>query len=73
MSRSIFIAALALAAVLPAIPAQATSLTRTFVSSAGMDTNPCTITQPCATFARAYTLTLANGIIAALDPASMGR
>jgi Right handed beta helix region len=73
MTRSIFIAAaLALAAVLPAIPAQATSLTRTFVSSAGSDSNPCTITQPCATFARAYSLTLANGIIAALDPGKYG-
>jgi hypothetical protein len=37
-----------------------------------MDANPCTITQPCATFARAYSLTLANGIIAALDPGKYG-
>ena len=73
MKRSIFIAAaLALAAVLPAIPAQATLLTRTFVSSAGVDTNPCTITAPCATFARAYSLTTASGIIAALDPGKYG-
>jgi Right handed beta helix region len=73
MTRSIFIAAaFALAAVLPAIPAQATSLTRTFVSSAGSDSNPCTITQPCATFAQAYSLTLASGIIAALDPGKYG-
>jgi hypothetical protein len=72
MSRSIFIAgALALAAVLPAIPAQAAS-TRTFVSSAGKDSNPCTITLPCATFAVAYAATAANGIIAALDPGKYG-
>jgi Right handed beta helix region len=64
--------AASLAAVLPAIPAQATSLTRTFVSSAGSDSNPCTITQPCATFARAYSLTTASGIIAALDPGKYG-
>jgi hypothetical protein len=72
MSRLVIAAVLALAAVLPAIPAQATSLTRTFVSSAGSDSNACTITQPCATFARAYSLTLANGIIAALDPGKYG-
>jgi hypothetical protein len=61
-----------LAAVLPAIPAQAASLTRTFVSSAGHDSNPCTITEPCATFAVAYAATAASGIIAALDPGKYG-
>ena len=72
MTRTIFIAAaLALATVLPAIPAQAAS-TRTFVSSAGSDTNACTITQPCASFARAYSLTTASGIITALDPGKYG-
>jgi hypothetical protein len=55
-----------------AVPAQATLLTRTFVSSAGNDSNPCTITQPCASFAHAYSLTAANGIIAALDPGKYG-
>ena len=55
-----------------AVPAQATFLTRTFVSSAGNDANPCTITQPCASFAHAYSLTAANGIIAALDPGKYG-
>src|SRR5580693_7793642 len=54
-----------------ALPAQA-SLTRTFVSSAGSDSNPCTITQPCASFAHAYSLTAANGIVAALDPGKYG-
>src|SRR3984957_13291177 len=72
MRRTTIVIAAALAALLPAIPAQATSLTRTFVSSAGSDSNPCTITQPCATFARAYSLTAANGIIAALDPGKYG-
>jgi hypothetical protein len=72
MTRTIFIAAgLALAAVLPAIPAQAAS-TRTFVSSAGHDSNPCTITQPCASFAVAYAATTPSGIIAALDPGKYG-
>jgi hypothetical protein len=54
-----------------ALPAQA-SLTRTFVSAAGSDANPCTITQPCATFAHAYAVTAANGIVAALDPGKYG-
>jgi hypothetical protein len=54
-----------------ALPAQA-SLTRTFVSSAGSDSNPCTIAQPCASFAHAYSLTAPNGIVAALDPGKYG-
>src|SRR5258707_1883782 len=54
-----------------ALPAQA-SLTRTFVSAAGSDANPCPIPQPCATFAHAYSLTAASGIIAALDPGKYG-
>jgi hypothetical protein len=53
------------------LPAQA-SLTRTFVSSAGSDANPCTITQPCATFAHAYSVTAASGIVAALYPGKYG-
>ena len=57
-----------------ALPAQAQngSLTRSFVSSAGVDTNACTITAPCATFGHAYTMVGANGIIAALDPGKYG-
>jgi hypothetical protein len=67
-------AALALAAAVLAAPAQAQNgtLTRSFVSSAGVDTNACTIAAPCATFAHAYTVIGANGIIAALDPGKYG-
>jgi hypothetical protein len=54
------------------LPATAAGLTRTFVSSAGADSNPCTITQPCASFAQAYAATAAGGIIAALDPGKYG-
>jgi hypothetical protein len=54
------------------LPARAGSLTRTFVSSAGSDSNPCTITQPCASFKAAYNAVQANGIIAALDPGKYG-
>jgi hypothetical protein len=55
-----------------ALPAQAAGLTRTFVSAAGSDANPCTITAPCATFAHAYSVTAASGIVAALDPGKYG-
>ena len=74
MSRIIMATALALAVTLPSVQAQAQngSLTRSFVSSTGVDTNPCTITQPCASFAHAYTAIGANGIIAALDPGKYG-
>ncbi len=66
-------AGLALTVTLPAVSAQAAgTLTRTFVSSAGVDSNPCTITQPCASFAQAYTEVGANGIVAALDPGKYG-
>jgi hypothetical protein len=71
MKRIILSAALALAVTLPA-HAQNGTLTRSFVSSTGVDTNPCTITQPCGTFAVAYTKISANGIIAALDPGKYG-
>jgi hypothetical protein len=56
----------------PPAQAQNGSLTRSFVSSSGVDSNPCTVTQPCATFAQAYTKVGANGIIAALDPGKYG-
>lgn len=55
-----------------ALPASAANLTRTFVSSSGNDSNACTITAPCASFARAYTQVLPSGIIAALDPGKYG-
>ena len=38
----------------------------------GVDSNPCTVTQPCATFAQAYTKVGSNGIVAALDPGKYG-
>ncbi len=54
------------------LPAHAGTLTSTFVSSTGVDTNPCTVTQPCASFAAAYALVAPNGIVAALDPGRYG-
>src|SRR5271156_5333100 len=72
-SRALFVLSLATAFV-ASVPAQAQNgtLTRSFVSSAGSDSNACTITAPCATFAHAYTAVEANGIIAALDPGKYG-
>ena len=65
-------AALALVVTLPPVSAPAGTLTRTFVSSAGVDSNPCTVAAPCATFAAAYNAVAANGIVAALDPGKYG-
>ena len=75
MKHSIVAAALALAATLAlslSAQAQNGSLTRSFVSSSGVDSNPCTDAEPCATFAHAYTKVGANGIVAALDPGHYG-
>jgi hypothetical protein len=65
-------ALLALTFALP-LPTTAANLTRTFVSSSGVDSNPCTVAAPCATFAAAYAAAVAaNGIVAALDPGKYG-
>jgi hypothetical protein len=59
--------------VVPNQPAHATgTLVRTFVSSMGNDSNPCTVTQPCRTFVGAYAATVSGGVITALDPAGYG-
>src|SRR6202034_3326638 len=67
-------ALLSATAIVASAPAHAQngSLTRSFVSSTGVDTKTCTITAPCATFAHAYTAIGPNGIIAALDPGKYG-
>jgi Right handed beta helix region len=45
---------------------------RVFVSVRGLDTNPCTESQPCRTFQQAYKTAPANGEIDVLDPAEYG-
>jgi hypothetical protein len=72
VTRTILVSAILTTAITFAVPAHATLLMRTFVSSAGSDANPCTVAQPCATFAHAVSVTAANGIIAALDPGKYG-
>src|SRR5262249_18272196 len=47
-------------------------LARTFVSSAGSDSNDCNRLTPCRTFQRAHDNTLANGEITVLDPGGYG-
>jgi hypothetical protein len=65
-------AGLALAAILPAMPAQALAA-RTFVSAAGSDSNNCAnVLTPCRHLATAYAATAANGEIYVLDPANYG-
>ncbi len=71
MTRTIVIAAaLALAVTLPAAPAQAAG--RTFVSAAGNDSNPCSITLPCRNLQAAYNAVAANGQVEVLDPGNYG-
>jgi hypothetical protein len=65
------LSAIAVGAGAPA-QAQSGSLTRSFVSSSGADSNACTIAAPCASFAQAYAQVGADGIVAALDPGKYG-
>jgi hypothetical protein len=70
-----FIQSFAVIGTVLAFSAQAQAsgtLIRTFVSSTGVDSNPCTITAPCASFAAAYAAVAPNGVIAALDPGKYG-
>jgi hypothetical protein len=68
MTKTAFLLTLIIAAL--AQPAHA--LDRVFVSGLGLDTNPCTDTQPCRTFQVAYNAAPANGEIDVLDPAGYG-
>jgi hypothetical protein len=63
------------AACLLVVAAAATSnaqATRTWVSGTGMDSNPCSRTAPCQTFAGAIAKTAACGEISVLDPHGFG-
>jgi hypothetical protein len=63
--------ATALACTFSAAPANAQAI-RTFVSAAGSDSNPCSITQPCRHFSAAVAATTAGGEVDALDPGAYG-
>jgi hypothetical protein len=45
---------------------------RTFVSGAGLDTNPCSVTSPCRTFGQAISVTNAGGEVVVLTSAGYG-
>ena len=58
---------------LPATPAQAAGVARTFLSAAGSDSNSCTnVATPCRHMAAAYAATAPDGEIYVLDPANYG-
>jgi Right handed beta helix region len=67
MTKTAVLLALTITA-LASMPAHA----RVFVSSHGLDTNPCTVTQPCRTFQVAHDTAAANDEIDVLDPAGYG-
>jgi hypothetical protein len=69
MTKTTVLLALAITAV-ASMPAHAQQ--RVFVSGAGLDTNPCTVTQPCRTFQQAFNTAAANGEIDVIDPAGYG-
>src|SRR5258708_23976531 len=71
MTRRAMVTASALAVVLPAVSAQAQSI-RTFVSTAGSDSNPCSLTQPCRHFSAAVAATAVGGEVDALDAGAYG-
>ena len=62
-------AALAFAATLASVPAQAQ---RVFVSATGLDGNPCTFASPCRSFQHAHDVASSGGEIDVLDPAGYG-
>jgi hypothetical protein len=68
VTRTAFLLTLIVAAF-ASMPAQAQ---RVFVSGLGLDSNPCTVTQPCRSFQHAHDTVAANGEIDVLDPAGYG-
>jgi hypothetical protein len=69
MIRTAFLLALIVTA-LASMPAHAQQ--RVFVSGLGLDTNPCTVNQPCRTFQHAHDVAANSGEIDVLDPAGYG-
>jgi hypothetical protein len=71
MSRATVAAGLALAATLLSVQAHAQSI-RTFVSTAGSDSNPCSLALPCRHFSAAVAATSPGGEVDALDAGAYG-
>jgi hypothetical protein len=76
MMKTAFLLTLVVAVLvcqLPAMPAQAAQVARTFVSAAGSDSNNCAnVATPCRHLANAYAATAPGGEIDVLDPANYG-
>jgi hypothetical protein len=67
------LSAILLGALLDAGAAGATTLIQhSFVSSTGLDGNPCTRSQPCADYQTAYNATVAGGIVDTLGEGDYG-
>src|SRR4029450_6331613 len=60
----------ALCVLVASLPVSAAQ--RTFVSGSGVDSNPCTLTLPCRSFAAAITQTSIGGEVIVLDSAGYG-
>ena len=72
MNKSLFVAsALAVAIAFSATPGAA-AVQRTAVALSGLDTNPCSVAQPCRTFAAALAQTLPGGQVLVQDSAGYG-
>lgn len=69
--RPVAVAALLLV-LLPPPTALATTAQRTFVASNGSDVHPCTLSQPCRSFAAAIAKTSDGGEVIVLDSAGYG-
>lgn len=72
ISKSVTLAAAAIAAIAGVSSPAAAQATRTWVSGVGDDLNPCSRTAPCKTFAGAISKTAASGEINCLDPGGFG-
>jgi hypothetical protein len=68
MTKTAFLLTLVVTALATPVNAQQ----RVFVSGLGLDTNPCTVTQPCRTFQHAHDIAAVSGEIDVLDPAGYG-
>jgi copper-binding protein NosD len=64
--------ALVFAAVAVAVSGDIQAVQRTFVSGTGIDTNPCSRTQPCRTFVAAMAVTDPGGEVIVLDSGGYG-
>lgn len=67
-----FVMTFAAAWLVIASPLAGATVQRTFVASTGLDTNPCSLSQPCRSFNHAMSQTSDNGEVVVLDSAGYG-